>query len=51
MFNVVILFNTVFKLKLKFKLKVDPNTCTFKKLKKICIPINFIFSIKLNLNK
>ena len=32
LFNVVILFNTVFYLKLSFKLKIDPKTCTFKNL-------------------
>ena len=36
LFKVVILFNTVFYLKLNFKLKVDRKTCTFKNLEKIC---------------
>ena len=35
LFNVFILFNTVFLL--KFKLKVDPKTRTFKNLEKICL--------------
>ena len=31
-FNVALLFNTVFYLKLHFKLKIDPKMCTFKNL-------------------
>ena len=35
LFNVFILFNTVFNLKLNFKLKIDPKRCTFKNLEEI----------------
>ena len=35
LFNFVLLLNTVFNLKLNFKLKIDPKTCTFKILKSI----------------
>ena len=36
LFNVFILFNTVFYLKLNFNLKkIDPKMCTFKNLEKI----------------
>ena len=38
LFNVFILFNTVFNLKLKFKLKKDPKMCTFKTWKKFGKP-------------
>ena len=34
-FNGVILPSTVFNLKLCFKLKINPKTCTFKNLEKI----------------
>ena len=37
-FNVFVLFNTVFYLILKFKLKIDPNMCTFKNLEEIWKP-------------
>ena len=35
LFNIVILVNTVFYLKLNFNLKIDPKTCTFKNMEKI----------------
>ena len=35
LFNVFILFNTVFYLKLNFKLKIDPKMNTFKNLEEI----------------
>ena len=35
LFNVFILFNTVFYLKFNFKLKIDPKICTFKNLEEI----------------
>ena len=35
LFNVFILFNTVFYFKLNFKLKIDPKMCTFKNLEEI----------------
>ena len=36
LFNVVILLSTVFNLKLSFKLKIDPKTCSsFKNLEEI----------------
>ena len=35
LFNVLVLLNTVFYLKLKFKLKVDSKTSTFKNLEEI----------------
>ena len=38
LFNVFILFNTVFYLKLNFKLKIDLKMCTFKNLEEILIP-------------
>ena len=34
-FNVFVLFDTVFKLKLNFKLKIDPKMCIFLNLEKI----------------
>ena len=34
-FNVFILFNTVFTLKFNFKLKIDPKMHTFKNLEEI----------------
>ena len=37
LFNLVILLNTVFNLKLNFKLKVDPKTFTFKNLEVISL--------------
>ena len=35
LFNVVIPFNSVFYLKLNFKLRIDPKTTTFKNLEEI----------------
>ena len=35
LFNVVILYNTVFYISFGFKLKIDPKTSNFKKLKEI----------------
>ena len=35
LFNVFILFNTGFYLKLNLKLKIGPKLCTFKNLEKI----------------
>ena len=35
LFNVFILYNTIFYLKLNFKLKIDPKMCTFKSLEEI----------------
>ena len=37
-FNVFILFNTVFNLQLKFKLKIDPKMCTFRTWEKFGKP-------------
>ena len=34
-FSIVMLFNTVFYLKLSFKLEIDPKTCNFKKMEDI----------------
>ena len=38
LFNVAILFNTVFYHKLNFRLKVDLKTCSFKDLEKFLKP-------------
>ena len=35
LFNVYILFNTVFHLKLNFEIEIDPKTCNFESLEEI----------------